>query len=132
MSRPITEEELSAAKRLSEAVNLHVHAQLASGRETAGFIAVRLADGRACDGELYDDRKAAAWHNRNETGVFFVKIGADTMPVNEALIVLQQHRQAYRTGHRFVEEDLITPQRREQLAPFIPSTIKHIGGITRG
>lgn len=128
--REVTEEETSSAKRLAEAVNLHVMALVAegSGRERPGFIAVRLEDGRPADeaNPLYDSRADATRHNKFNTNVFYVKIGRDTMPINEAILVLQMHRMARKRGVVFTEEEIIVPQMTELMKPFIPRTLREI------
>lgn len=127
MSDPL--EAITAAQRLSEAVNLHVHAGIASGRENAGFVAIRLSDGRSPDGVLYDQRKDVFRHHPHERALFAVKVGAETMPLNEAKIVLQMARMAYRRGVVFSEEEVITPQLSELMTPFIPKTLHHVKGF---
>lgn len=128
--RDVTEEETSSASRLAEAVNLHVMALQAegSGRERPGFIAIRLEDGRPADesNPLYDSRADATRHNKFSTNVFYVKIGRDTMPINEALIVLQMHRMARKNGVVFTEEEIIVPQLTELMTPFIPRTLRNL------
>lgn len=123
----ITDNERDAAQRLADAVNLHVHAIAAegSGRDKPAYIAVRLFDGRSPDGVLYDSRSDATRH-QNDPGVFFVKVGRDTMPLNEALIVLQMNRRAYRQGVVFTEEEVVAPQLPELMARFIPRTLRGI------
>lgn len=122
MSDPV--EALAAAQRMAEAVNLHVHAGLAAGRENAGYVAIRLSDGRSPDGVLYDQRKDVFRHHPHERALFAVKVGAETMPFREAKIVLQMARMAYRNGVVFAEEEVITPQLSELMKPFIPNTIR--------
>jgi hypothetical protein len=130
MNRENTPEERDSAERLREAVNLHVNALIAegSGRERPGFIAVRLADGRPADeaNPLYDSRADATRHNIHNTNVFYVKIGRERMPLNEALIVLQMHRMARKRGVVFTEEEIIVPQLPELMQPFIPRTLRGI------
>lgn len=123
--REITQEEESAARRLADAVNLHVHAQLAGGvRDKPGFVAVRLSDGRSPDGVLYDSRTDAARHHRHEGGVFYVRVGAETIPFREALIVLQMARMAYKRGVVFAETEVLAPQLSELMNPLIPRTLR--------
>jgi len=131
MNRENTAEERDAAQRLSDAVNLHVTALATegSGRERPGFIAVRLSDGKPADesNPLYDSRADATRHNRDNLNVFYVKVGRERMPLNEALIVLQMHRIARKRGVIFTEEELIVPQLTELMQPFIPRTLRGIG-----
>lgn len=130
MNRENTPEERDSAERLREAVNLHVSAVLAegSGRERPGFIAVRLADGKPADeaNPLYDSRADATRHHIHNTNVFYVRIGREHMPLNEALIVLQMHRMARKRGVVFTEEEIIVPQLTELMQPFIPRTFRGI------
>jgi hypothetical protein len=125
-----TKEEWDAARRLTEAVNLHVlahRAQLGAGRDTPGYVAVRLADGRSPDGVLYDTRRDAARHwPPYPDGMTYVKVGRDDMSVKEGLIVLMLHRQAYAKGVVFSEEEIVVPHRLELAAPFIPRTISAV------
>ena len=124
--RGVTAEELDAAQRMADAVNLHVMVITTegSGRTTPGFVAIRLADGRSPDGVLYDTRKDAVRHNRHEGGVFYVKAGRETMPVREALMVLQMSRMAYRRGVVFAEQEVLTPHLTELMQGFIPRTLE--------
>lgn len=109
---------------MAEAVNLHVHARLAAGtHDRPGFVAIRLSDGRSPDGVLYETRPDVFRHHRHERALFAVKVGIETMPEREALIVLQTSRMAYRRGVIFSEEEVITPQLSELLSPFIPRTL---------
>jgi hypothetical protein len=127
--KDVTQEELDSAQRMAEAVNLHVHALLAegSGRTRPGFVAIRLADGRSPTGDLYDSRSDAVRHNRHEGGVFYAKVGRETMPAREALIVLQMARMAYKRGVVFAEEDLVTPHLTELMGGLIPRTLRGLG-----
>jgi len=129
--RPITQEERDSAQRLSDAVNLHVIAlQLeGSGRDKPGYIAIRLEDGRPVDSSnpLYDSRADAARHNASVLAACYVKVGRMTMPVAEALIVLQMNRMAYKRGVVFSEEEIIVPQLPELMQPFIPRTLRGLG-----
>ena len=126
--RDVTQEETDAAKRLAEAVNLHVNALSAegSGRERPGYVAIRLLDGKPADesNPLYDSRADATRHNTFSPAVCYVKVGRDTMPTSEALIVLQMNRMAYKRGVVFSEEEVIVPQLSELMKPFIPRTLR--------
>jgi hypothetical protein len=126
--RTSTEEEQSSAERLREAVNLHVMALAAegTGRDRPGYVALHLSDGRPADtsNPLYDSRADATRHHKFTPGIFFVKVGRETMPLNEALIVLQMNRMAFQRGVVFTEEEVITPQLTELMTPFIPRTLR--------
>ena len=126
--REITPEETESAKRLMEAVNLHVHAILAegTGRDRPAFVAIRLEDGRPADSKnpLYDSRADATRHNRHNPAVCFVKVGREVMSLREATIYLQMNRMAFKNGVVFTEEDVITPHLSELMKPFIPRTLR--------
>lgn len=122
----LTAEEETAARHMADAVNLHVAAQAALGRESPGYVVIQLSDGKSPDGVLYDNRREAAAHHAHNPYVTFVRVGVETMPVNEAALVLQMHRRAYKAGVRFVEEEVITPHLSELMLPFIPRTLKGI------
>lgn len=126
----ITQDERDAAKRMAEAVNLHVTvlATEGSGRDRPGYVAIRLEDGRPADSKnpLYDSRADATRHHRFSPEVCYVRVGRETMPVNEALVVLQMHRMAYKRGVIFTEEEVIVPQLVELSRPFIPRTFRGI------
>ncbi len=126
MSADPDQETIDAARRMADAVNLHVHAVLAegSGREQPGFVAIRLSDGRSPDNTLYDTRRDAVLRHRFEGGVCYIRVGREAMPFREALIVLQMHRLAFKRGVIFAEEDIVTPHLSELLAPFIPNTLR--------
>lgn len=93
-----------SAQRMADAVNLHLSASRALGRETPGFVAVRLSDGRSPDGVLYDTRQDAVNHHRWDNYICFVKVGKTTMPLEEAKIYLKFNRLAHKNGVRFQEE----------------------------
>lgn len=125
-----TPEEWDAARRMADAVNLHIaahNAELGNGRDKPGYIAIRLEDGRSPDGVLYDSRRDAARHHPPYPDAHcYVKIGRTTMGVREAMVVLQIHRQAFRRGVVFSEEEVVIPQRLEVIKPFIPRTLRGI------
>lgn len=125
----LPQELIDAAGRMRDAVNLHVTVSPLLGDRQPGFLAIRLEDGRAHDGgTLYDTRRDAVRHTQNlGRGWFYVKVGADSMGEREAIIVLQQARQAYANGVVFAEEELITPQLSELMKPFIPRTLGILG-----
>jgi len=127
MREGATQEEIDAARRMCDAVNLHV--VVARGADRPGFVAINLEDGRSPDNVLYHSRPDAVRHNRNNPYRFYVKVGKQTMGEREALIVLMQARQAYKMGVVFAEEEVITPMLPELLAPYIPRTLAAIGAI---
>ena len=96
------------------------------GRTTPPFIAIDLADGRCPDNTLYDSRPDAVAGQKGNKYRFFVKIGPEHMGEREALVCLMYARRAFKAGHVFAEEEPITPQRLELMAPFIPRTLRGI------
>lgn len=128
----LTQEERDAGKRMADAVNMHVEVARATReqRTTAPFIAIDLADGRCPDGTLYDSRSDAVRHQSSDYR-FYVKIPPTSMSEREALVCLMYARRAYATGHVFAEEEVVMPQRLELAAPFIPRTLRGVGGIYR-
>lgn len=126
----VTDEEWSAAGRLAEAVNLHVHVVLAGGRiDRPGFVAIDLEDGRSVDGVLYESRPDGIRHNGSNRATFYVKVGHDSMPRREALFILQMARQAYKNGIVFAEEAVEVPHLPELMMPFIPRTLRAAGVV---
>lgn len=124
MNEEIPQELIDAANRMRDAVNLHVAVANTTGERLAGFVAIKLEDGRS-DGTLYETRRDAVRHTANRgRGWFYAKVGADTMPLREAIIVLQMARKAFANGVVFAEEDPVVPQMAELVAPYIPKTIK--------
>lgn len=113
---------------MRDTVNLHVVAGTLGVRERhLQWVAIRLADGSS-DGNVYESRRDAARYISNATdGWFIVKIGVDSMGEREAIIVLQQARQAWKAGVRFADHDLVTPQLSELLQPYIPTTLGILG-----
>lgn len=105
----LTREESDAAKYLMDAVNIHVQASRASGREKPGWVAVRLQDGKSPTGDLYDTQQDAARFNLYDSNVFFVKVGKDTMGFREALMQLRVNRQARKNGIVFHRETVVAP-----------------------
>lgn len=127
MNTGFPQELIDAANRMRDAVNLHVVAGTLGVRERhLQWIAIKLEDGRS-DGTVYESRKDAVKHTALKSrGWFYVKIGADSMGEREAIIVLQQARQAFAQGVIFAEEDPITPHLSELLKPYIPNTLRKL------
>lgn len=106
-----SDEEKTAVRHLRDAVNLHV---LAQGSESYGkYIAIRLSDGKSPDGALYDTRRDAVRHNREDPWCFYVKIAPGGIQENEAWVVLGYARQAKKAGVVFAEEEPVVPHRLE-------------------
>ena len=107
----ISDEEKTAVQHLRDAVNLHLMAQ---GAEAHGkYIAIRLSDGKSPDGALYDTRRDAARHNRDDPWCFYVKVCVGGISEQEAWCVLGYARQAKKAGVVFAEEEAVVPQRLE-------------------
>ena len=123
----ITQEEQDAAKYLMDAVNIHVEASRASGREKPGWVAIRLIDGKSPTGDLYDTQKDAARHNQYDSNVFFLKVGKAPIGFREALIVLQLNRQARKNNVVFHHETVVSPQLSEMLQKMMPRTMRGLG-----
>lgn len=130
--RPVTQEEIDAARYLMDAVNIHVQASRELGRETPGYVAVRLSDGKSPTGDLYDNRGDAIRHNLHDANLFYVKVGKDTMAFREALLVLQMHRMARKNGVVFANEEVVTPQLTELMRPFLGRTLRGLNGELNG
>jgi len=126
--RGFTQEEVDAARYLMDAVNIHVQASRASGRENPGYVAIRLSDGKSPTGDLYDNRRDAIRHNLHDANLFYVKVGKDTMAFREALVVLQMNRMARKNGVVFANEEVVTPQLTELMKPFIGRTLRGLNG----
>lgn len=128
MENMFPQELIDAANRMRDAVNLHVTVSPLLGERQPGYLAICLEDGRAFENTLFDTRRDAVRHTQHlNRGWFYVKVGADSMGEREAIIVLQQARQAYENGIVFAEEELITPQLSELMQPFIPRTLGILG-----
>jgi hypothetical protein len=130
--RPVTQEEKDAARYLMDAVNLHVQASRAAGREKPGLVAIRLSDGKSPTGDLYDTWADAVRLTGHDPRVFFIRVGKDTIPFRAALLQLQMHRMAYKRGVVLHQQAVIVPQLTELVAGFLPRTLKGLnqdGGL---
>lgn len=105
-----------AAKRMSEAVGLAI---LANPPEVTskGWMAFALADG-STDHVVYPSKAEAIAHQHNEFYFAYVNLGQclGAMPVKDAQIWLDVHREAHDHGLRLTDPNinLIMPQAREQ------------------
>lgn len=119
-------DEWDAARRCADAVNLHTlvyREHLKQGRSKPGFVAIRLRDGRSPDNVMYDTRREATQHQPPyPDGMMYVKVGPDSMSPRSALIVLKAHRYSFERGAVFTEEEIVIPQRLEDLSSMVPST----------
>lgn len=128
---PVTTEESDAAKYMMDAVNLHVQASRANGREKPGWVAVRLSDGKSPTGDLYDNQQDAARFNMNDSNVFYLKVGKDTIGFREALTVLRLNRQARKNGVVFTRETVVAPMLVENLRGLLPASPPAPGPIRK-
>lgn len=103
-----------AARRMADAVNLHMLVMVAENRDRPGYVAIRLEDGRSPDGVLYDTRKDAVRHQSDPKN-FYVKVGKMSMGAKEAVTVLKFARMALQSGIVFAEEDPQVPQLSEHM-----------------
>jgi len=106
---------------MMDAVNMHITVRVANNADTPQYIAIRLDDGRSPDNHtLYDNRRDVfRGKNRWTRNIMAVKIGVQTMPLREAIIVLQMNRRAYENGVIFSEEEPVTLHLPEFNYPFI-------------
>lgn len=105
-----------AAKKMSEAVALAI---IANPPEITahGWMAFALADG-STDHAIYPSKQAAIDHQSNEFRYCYLNLAQclGGMPVKDAQLWLDLHRQAYDNGLRLTDpnQSLIMPQGREQ------------------
>lgn len=112
---------IDAARRMMDAVNMHVAVRVANNAEQPQYIAIRLDDGSSPDNHtLYDNRRDVfRGKNRWARNIMAVKIGIQTMPLREAIIVLQMNRRAFENGVIFSEEEPVTLHLPEFNMPYI-------------
>lgn len=122
----MTDELTDAANRMRDCVNMHVEARIASGADRPQYVAIKLDDGSSPDSNTLYDRRTDVFRHNTARNIMAIKVGIETMPLREAIIVLQQHRQAYSTGHVFSDVEPITPHLTELLKPFIPNTLRKL------
>lgn len=123
----LSREEIDAARRMMDAVNLHVQASRASGREEPGFVAIKLSDGSSTDGVLYDNRRDAVRHNIHDRAACYVKVGKMSMTFKEAVVVLLMNRKAYSNGVVFAEEAPQHLQLTELMKPYLGRSLRELG-----
>lgn len=127
-NRPVTQEEIDAARYLMDAVNLHVQASRASGREKPGLVAIRLSDGKSPDGNLYDSWEEAARFTHYDPDVFFIRVGKTSIPFRAALLQLQMNRMARKRGVVLHRNPVVVPQLSELMAKLLPRTLRGLNG----
>jgi hypothetical protein len=110
-----------AARRLADAVNLHVTVDREGN--TGRWLAARLSDGVA-DATLYDTREEAVRYQLHEQLCVYVCIPPTGMPYNEAETLLNFTRAMYDAGYRMPDpaKEIVMPTAMEQLTgrPFRP------------
>lgn len=85
-----------AAKRMSDAINLHL---MADRQGNAGrWVAIRLSDGGS-DGVVYDNVAHAANAQLHYRQCAYVRISQGGMTPREAEVVLAYHRKVYDAGN---------------------------------
>lgn len=115
-----------AAKRMRDCVNMHVAARIASGADRPQFVAIDLSDGSSPDGNTLYDRREDVFRFNSARNIMAIKVGIETMPLREAIIVMQMNRRAYANGVIFSEEAPVTPHLTELMNPFIPQTLRRL------
>lgn len=111
----VTPEEWDVARRISDALNLH----LSVDPSARGWIACRMDDGRS-NGTLYDKRSDAVRHHMKagqESNYFYLKVHPGGMSAKEAWVQVVYFRTLRDKGIRPDHEEVILPQRAELLAP---------------
>lgn len=92
-----------AAKRITDAYNLHRIAGAGLGLHNVGKVfAARLSDGTS-DGVLYDGTSDAIRHQKSNARWYaYLRIGREAMTVCNAASLLKMHREADAAGLNFV------------------------------
>jgi hypothetical protein len=101
-----------AAKRVSDAVNLHFNIMGFDCKRH--WIACRLEDGKGGQ-TLYDTKQDAIRHQLDEYLCMYICLTGAPMSVCEAEILLVTHRKAYKAGFRMADPD--TAAGGKQLIP---------------
>jgi len=83
-----------AGKRMADALNLHIVAGV-----TRGWVAVKLADGRA-DPTVYDTRDDAIRHQLHETLCWYEPLRPRSFSADECALTIAYARAAYDRGWR--------------------------------
>lgn len=96
-------EHSDAARRASDAVNLHI-AALGPGEAMRRWVAIRLADGGS-DGTLYASKRDAVRHQLREQQCAYVCLPPSGMNACQAESYLSAQRKLYAAGFRLVDPD---------------------------
>jgi len=110
----VTPEEWDVARRVADAVNIH----LAADPDARGFVACRMDTGRS-DGNLYDTRSDAVRHmmpSGEESWYMYVKVTPEGATPKGAWVYVVQCRAMRERGIRPDHEDIQLPTRLEALA----------------
>lgn len=130
----MSQENYSAAKRLSDAVN-NIAICYPPEQLYNAWIAVKLVDG-SWDGTLYESRRDAVRHQSDEKLCAYLAMreAPGGMDVRAAYAVLTYHRAAYDAGFRLPDPDhptggptLITPLPREDFGRQLRELIARSG-----
>lgn len=117
----VTPEEWDVARRVQEAVNIHLQVD----PEARGFVACSMADGRS-DGSLYDTRTQAVHHqmkSANESNFFYPKVHLGGMSLREAWAVVVYFRALRDKGIRPDHEEVLMPQDSDLLRGVAPRLV---------
>lgn len=114
----MTPEEWDVARRVADAVNIH----LLANDGARGWVACRMDDGRS-DGALYDTRAAAVRHQSNESFCFYLKVAPGGIQPKEAWVNVVAFRKLRDAGIRPDHEDVTLPQRGELLGTIAPRLV---------
>jgi hypothetical protein len=125
-----SEDFRDAAKRASEAVNLHILAHMPAG---GGFpdwngpqpwVAVRLSDGGS-DGTLYPSKKAATDHQLHPHQCAYITIPPEGMTVEQARVMLRFTAQMYDAGVQLADPEMqVQPVVRREAIPSVIRALK--------
>ena len=110
------------AKRLANAINLHIHAQ---GSEAFGrIIAFRLDDGSS-DGALYDNRDDAIRHTKSKPGVWaYAQVDPTGSNPREAESAIKWARFTYFSLGARIDSG-------SDVEPIMPNTMAEFSRLTR-
>jgi len=111
----MTPEEWDVARRVADAVNIHIQAN----EDARGWVACSMQDGRS-DGSLYDTRRDAVRHQRDESNCFYMKVAPGGITPKEAWVNVVAFRRLRDAGIRPDHEDVTLPQRGELLGGIAP------------
>jgi hypothetical protein len=114
----MTPEEWDVARRVSDAVNLHISVN----EQARGWVACRMDTGES-DGSLYDTRSDAVRHQKNESFCFYLKVQPGGMTAKQAWVNVVAFRKLRDAGIRPDHEDVTLPQRAELMRHVAPRLV---------